>query len=186
MNLYLHILKLLIENKDTEYSIREISKLLKKDYKNTYDAVQKILGSVVLTKKGNASYLKFKPLLTDQIYLVERYRYSALSEKLSLIKKDLNSISNPFFIAIVFGSYAKSTASSNSDIDICLLYDSKTKIKSIIDLLLINPKVELHLFHYSEFLRMIDSKTFNVGHEILNHGIILNNIEGYYRVIRHG
>jgi predicted nucleotidyltransferase len=185
MNLYLSILKLLIENKDSEFSIRQISILLNKDYKNTYDAVKKISESITLTKKGNASFIKFKPVFTNNIYLVEQFRLESLFN-LSLLKQDIDSINNPFFIVILFGSYAKQTQKINSDIDLCIIYDSETELKSIVHKLSVHSKLDLHMFHYSDFIRMLDSKQFNVSHEILNHGIALNNIESYYKVIKHG
>lgn len=187
MKLLQRILKHLIENKDKEFTIREISRLLGKDYKNTYDAVQKLDDSIKITKKGNSSCLSFQPILTDEIYKVENIRKAnqLRDPKLKLIEKDLENINNPFFIAILFGSYAKKTQTKHSDIDICIIHDNKKEFKNIYSALTTHPNIEVHDFTYKEFIRMLRDKSFNVGHEIVKSGIILKNIEAYYKVIKH-
>jgi len=180
------ILKKLIENKDKEFTNREISILLKKDYKNTYDAVQKLSNSIKIKKKGNSSYLSFKPVLTDEVYKVENIRNANIQNpKLKLIENDLESINNPFFIAVLFGSYAKNTHTKHSDIDICIIHDNKKEFEKIRSALSIHSNIEIHDFTYEEFIKMLRDKPFNVGHEIVKSGIILKNIESYYNLMKH-
>ncbi len=186
MNLKHSIIKLLIENKEKQYSIRKISKILKTDYKNTYDAVQSISESISIDKKGNASYLSFRPFFTNIICEVEQIRKQKLTKKLKTLYDDIQSIENPFFIAVIFGSYAKGKETKNSDIDLCIIHDNEKEVKTIINRLSIHPTLEIQSFHYSEFLSMLKTKEFNVGHEIVREGVILKNIESYYEVIKHG
>ncbi len=180
------ILKLLIENKNKEFTIRELSKLLKKDYKNTYDAIQKIKTSINVDSKGNASYISFKPILTNNIYQTEKIRTELIKSEITLIYEDIQNIQNPFCIMVLFGSYAKNKQTKNSDVDICIIHNNELEIKKIENKLAIHPKIEIHSFHYKEFIEMLKTKEFNVAHEILNDGIILKNIDSYYEVIKHG
>jgi DNA polymerase sigma len=186
MKLTHKILKLVIENKDRAFTIREISKILKTDYKNTYDAVQSIKESLKTDKKGNATYISFLPLLTNDIYEVEQIRKDQIRKNIELIYNDIHTIDNPFFIGVLFGSYAKNKQTRQSDIDICIIHDNEKESKKIAVKLAIHPKIELHLFSYQQFLQLIRSKEFNVGNEIVKQGIILKNIEAYYEVIKHG
>lgn len=172
------ILQFLIEHKENEYSIRELSKILKVDYKNTYDAVQKI--PINKNKKGNATYLSFKPVLTTDIYEVEKQRQETIAKKLPLLYKDIQELENPFVIIVLFGSYAKGEETKHSDIDLCIIYESETA-KSRLG---IHPDVEEHSFYHEEFLQMIQSTQFTVGRQILKEGIVLKNIELYYELIR--
>ena len=181
------ILRLLIESKDKDFSIREVSKLLKIDYKNIYSAVQSIKDSIDMTKRSNSCFIKFKPKLSNDIYFVEKYRGEEVlkNQEINLIVKDLSSLKNPFFVAVLFGSYAKKTANKNSDIDLCIIHDNADSFKKIHSSLSIHPKIELHEFTFDEFIQLLKSKDFNVGHEIVKDGIILKNIEIYYGLIKY-
>ena len=185
MKLSFRILQQLIENKNKDYTIRELSKILKTDYKNTYDAIQSIKESICINKRGNASYIRYKPILTNDVYFVETSRKNTLHKKLDIVREDINAI-NPFVIIILFGSYAKDTQTKHSDIDLCLIHNNEDTIKQTQTRLTNNPQVELHTFHYKEFLAMIQSTQFSVGKKIVEEGIILKNIELYYALLNHG
>jgi predicted nucleotidyltransferase len=179
------ILNILIENKQTEYSIKELSELLKVDYKNTHTAVTQLKDSINIRKKSNSSFLSFKPLLTPDTFIVETERKKKITQELKLILKDIDSEEDSFIIIIVFGSYAKGTQTKHSDIDMCLVYNNEDELKNLQKKLQIHPKIELHPFHFAEFVRMLEQKKFNVAHEISNIGIPLQNIEGFYKLLKH-
>ncbi len=181
------ILKYLIENKKDEFSINNISKILKKDYKNTYKAVEKIKNSIQITKKANSCFLKYKPIFTDETYETEQIRLNEIlnNKNLQLIYHDLKRISDPLFIAILVGSFAKKTNTKNSDIDICIISNSESINKEIQTKLSLLPlKIELSIFTPKEFVSMLNTKKFNVGYEIFQDGIIFKNIESYYQLIK--
>ena len=179
------VLKVLIESKKTEYSIKQLSEILKVDYKNAYVAVNQLIESIKIEKKANSSFVSFKPILTIDTIIVEAKRKRAIESKLKLILNDIESQENPFAIIILFGSYAKGAQTKNSDIDICLIHNNEKEIQTLKNKFQIHPKVEIHPFHYSEFIRMLQQKTFNIGHEICKMGIPLQNIEGYYKILKH-
>lgn len=179
------ILELLVENKQEEYSIKELSEIMKVDYKNTHTAIGQLKDSINIRKKSNSSFISFKPILTTDTFLVESERKRKIKSKMKLIVKDIELQENPFPIVIVFGSYAKGTQTKHSDIDICLIHNNEEERKTLKNTLQIHPKVELQEFHYTDFIRMLQQKTFNIGHEICKIGIPLQNIEGYYKVLKH-
>ncbi|MCF7861787.1 nucleotidyltransferase domain-containing protein [Candidatus Woesearchaeota archaeon] len=182
MNLKHEILLYLIENKGKPVTIKAISDIVQKDYKNVYDAVQTISDSVSIDKKSNSSYISFSPVLTTDSFIVENYRKERVSRYIALILKDIEEVKNPFFSAILFGSYAKGNHTKHSDIDICLIESSP----EIVSRLRIHPKIELHNFSCRDFTSMVSSKQKNVGHEIMNHGVILHGIEPFYRLMQYG
>lgn len=186
MNLKYKILKTLVENKSKHFTIKQMSELLKVDYKNAYTVIQQITDSINVDKRSNASYISFKPEFTKDLFLVELERKAEVIKKIPLIYKDIISIENPLFIPVLFGSFAKGTNTKSSDIDICIIHDNEKEANKILRTLSIHPKIELQVFSYDEFIKMIKTKEFNVGHEIMEFGIPLINIESYYGVIRHG
>jgi predicted nucleotidyltransferase len=183
MKLTLAILKLLIENKEKEFSIREISKLLKKNYKNTYDAIKIITPSIKINDKGNAKYISFIPKLTIDIWIVENERKKEIENFLKILCKDIYALKNPLITIILFGSYAKKIQTNHSDIDLCIIHDNNNEAKYTETVLTAHKKVETHCFTYIEFSQMLNSKKFNIAHEIYRTGIILKNIESYYNLI---
>jgi predicted nucleotidyltransferase len=181
------ILMYFVENKNREVTINELSKILKKDYKNVYVSVQEIKDNLTLNKKSNSTYVSFLPKISPHIFLIENIRKQNLlkSNKIRLIYEDLKKISTPFFIAIIFGSYAKKNFTKNSDIDMCIIHNGEDDFKEIYNKLSIHSKLEIHDFHYKEFISLLKNKSRNVGHEIVKDGIILLNVEAYYELLKH-
>jgi predicted nucleotidyltransferase len=186
MNIKQKILRELIENKNKEYTIRELSLLKKIDYKNTYGAVQNLKNSLKINKKGNCSFVSYSNFLTKEIYEVELIRRDNVIKNIGVLYRDIETIENPFVVIVLFGSFARGEQTKKSDIDICVLHDNEEEVKKIENKLNINPNVDLHVFHYLDFIKMIKTKEFNVGLEILKNGIVLKNIEGFYGVIKYG
>ena len=92
---------------------------------------------------------------------------------------------NPFFVFLVFGSYAKKNQKKGSDIDICLITDDKkinSKIHQIIGLI----PLDIHLLDFTvdDFIKMLKTKEDNVGKEIMKNNIILYGIENFYELIK--
>lgn len=180
------ILKLLVENKHESFSIREISQKLGIDYKNTYVAIQKISDSVAIEKKSKSSFISFKPIFTADILLVETQRRKAIEKKIDLLLKDMDTCDHPFFIPVLFGSYAKKTNTKHSDIDLCIIHDNQEEVAPLLRKISIHPTVEIHDFNHKDFINMLKTTDFTVGKQIVEHGIPLKNVELYYEVIKHG
>ncbi len=182
------ILKYLIENKESQ-SIRDISKKLKIDYKNTFQTINKIGHLIEKNKIGNTHAIKSNLILSEEIYTIEKKRQELFLKKhpkLSLIKKDIEKINYPFFIILIFGSTIKNINNKFSDLDLCIISDNKEKKEKLIQKLnLLSMKIELHNFTTKEFLSMIEKKQPDISDEIIKNNIILYGIENYYNLISH-
>lgn len=182
------ILKLLIENNEKTYSIREISKQLNRDYKNTFDALKNLNSDLYLRKKqGNAYLIEFNPRIYPEVISIEDKRKEEFLDKnpkLRTIKKYIDELDYPFLIVLIFGSYVKNTKKQGSDIDICIISDNQDISGELIDRLqLLSLKIEIQKFTTKEFISMIKTKEDNLGKEIVKNNIILYGIENYYNLI---
>ena len=178
-----NILNFLINHKNEGFSIREISNILKLDYKTTYTTINKISNSIDINKKSNSNFISYKAILTDEIYLLEKHRQVELLKRsnFKIIHEELSKI-NQQFILLLFGSYAKNTQTKNSDIDILLI---STDAEIIIDQLQILP-LPIHVTSIStkQFISMLNSKKISVVSEAVKNNIILFGIEDYYRFLQ--
>lgn len=182
------ILKFLIENKESPYSIRELSKELKADYKNTSQALDKLPVEIYSkNKQGNSYLIKFKPTNNIHTLLVEDKRtaeFLTKNPKLKLIKQYVEELDYPFLTVLVFGSFVKQENTKQSDIDICIIHDNRRKAESLIEKFeLLSLNLEIQNFTTKEFISMIEKVQNNLGHEIVKNNIILYGKEAYYNLI---
>jgi len=181
------ILKYLIENKEKPKTIREISGALIVDYKNTFQAINGLLGLIYKEKIGTNNLVEIKLKPSQEIYSIENKRTKEFLEKnksLKLIQNDIIKINYPFFIVLIFGSYAKKENTKNSDIDICIISDNQEKTKELVSKLgILSLPLEIQEFNIKEFESMLDKKENNLAKEIIKNNIILFGIENYYNLI---
>ncbi len=180
----LEILKILIENKETVFSIRKLSKLRKINYKSAYNALMKLRkeGVVNLQKFGNTTSCSFNESFNPSVFIVECERRKELlkNANFKVIYSSLNNISLPF-IALLFGSQAKKTSNKYSDIDLMIISQDNKKIEEIISLF----PIKIHLISLTpqEFVSMAKSKEFSVVSEAIKKNVIFVGIEDYYRLL---
>lgn len=185
VNEKIKILQLLIEKKDENLSIRQISKLRKINYKSAYNAVQTLNDESVveLIRVGNSFNVKFNWNFNQSVYLAESYRKEELlkNKDLKSIYQDLTKL-NFSFIALVFGSYASNTQNKHSDIDMMVVGGKEEIIKRV--LALFPFKIHFNWFSFEDFFRMLQTKEFSVVSEAVKNNIIIIGIEEYYRLIQ--
>ena len=186
VNEQFNILKLLVENQETEFSIRQISKIRKINYKSAYNVIQKLTeqGVINVKKLGNNNSCSFNHNFNELVFNVEYARKNKLIKKnkdFAIICEDLSNINNQF-IAIISGSYAKGKATKNSDIDLLIITDNIKPIQQKLSLLPLN--IHVTDINYSDFMQMLKSKENTVVSEVIKKNIILNGIEDYYRLIK--
>ena len=181
------ILKYLIENKEKPTTIRQISKELNVDYKNTFQAIDNISNLISKEKFGNTNMVKIKPMPNQEIFSVENKRANQFlkeNKKLELVKRDVEILNYPFLIVLIFGSYAKKTKTDKSDIDVCIISDNELKTGELISKWRLLPlRLEIHDFSVKEFESMLEVKRENIAKEIVKNNIILYGIENYYNFI---
>lgn len=183
------ILIYLVENNTKSFTIRDISINLNIAYKIVYEIVHRLNKENIITinKIGNSSQVQFNNVLSEKVFKVETLRKNQLlsNKNLKVLNNNLNDINNPFFIALIFGSYAKKTNSIKSDIDLCIICNDESIIKKIESKIQLLPlDIDLNIFSVEEFESMLLTKKFNVGHEIVKSNIILQGIENYYKIIK--
>lgn len=181
----LNILRLLIENQDQDFSIRQISIQRKINYKSAYNNIMKLEQEEVVTlkKMGNTTICSFNHNLNESVLRVEYQRFQDLlkNNNFKVIYNRLAKI-NQQFILLLFGSYAKGKQRSGSDIDLLLITDNPENIKKQIKLI----PLDTHLtsITYENFREMLKTKDFSVVSEAIKHNILLFGIEDYYRLIK--
>ncbi len=183
------ILRFLIENKEDSFSINGIAKRINSDYKLVYINVEKLekAGLISIKKLGNRNQCELTNNFNFQVLKVEEERKRDLlkNQNFKVINERLKQVKNPFFVFLVFGSYAKKNQKKGSDIDICLITDDKkinSKIHQIIGLI----PLDIHLLDFTvdDFIKMLKTKEDNVGKEIMKNNIILYGIENFYELIK--
>jgi len=186
MNIKQKILGFLIENKNSAFSIKEISKSLKIDYKLIHINIKKLEKdkSIEVEDLKVVKRCSFKDKFNEDVFIVENERKNQL-----LQKKDFKAIYdklkilNKQFILLLFGSRIKGTATKNADIDL-LLISHEEDAKAIEDKLEVLPlKIHLTPISYDSFIGMVKSKEQTVVSEALKKNIILFGLEDYYRLL---
>lgn len=185
-----NILKFLLSNKDKEYTIRAIAKNTNIDYKTAYLSIKELIEDEVIQAKKSGQTVScsinqkrvnadvFKAELTRKEELLKNKNFYVLCSYLEDIKE-------PFFILLLFGSYAKNHQHKKSDVDLMLITDNEKIKEEIKDKISLTP-LDIHLVSFTsqEFISMLKTTEFNVGKEAFNNNVILAGIEDYYRIIK--
>ena len=142
MKLELKIVDLLARNTERKFTINEIAKFLEEYYSFVHRIVNKLIKDSVVTKeKAGKSYLcsinlyNEKTIILVNLSKIEKKNDLYNSNKeLKIILEDFvksaESLITPISI-VLFGSYAKGTATKESDIDILLISKTKAGIDKI-------------------------------------------------------
>lgn len=178
------ILVYLLNNKEQKFTINQISKDLKINYRIAYTSIKELEkdGLVLAEKAGNSTLCSLTNKFDEQIFMAEYTRREEL-----LKKSDFKKIANRFseakqnFVLLLFGSHAKKTSTKQSDIDLLVISENGKELKEIVELIPL--KIHLTVVSYQLFLDMLKSKEISVGNEAVKNNVILFGIEDYYRMI---
>ena len=182
----IEVLKVLIERSEEQININRLSKILRIDYKNTYNIVKRLSkdGLVSLKKFGKAINCILNKKNHPLIFEAEHARRNEVvkNNNIKLLQEKLNRL--PFSLAaLIFGSYAKKKTGKGSDIDLLLVCE-KERIKEVESTVSLIPlKIHLTTITPEEFIKMAKSKEFSIVSEAIKNNIILVGIEDYYRLI---
>ena len=200
----LKIIALLRAHLDRGFTILEISKKLSIGYRPAHMHISELeKKKVIMTQKvGNAKqctlnlenaqcrhFLQEGDLQRqEELYAKNTKIKNILSEMLS---KMTEQIAASLHCIILFGSYAKGTATKNSDIDLLfMLSDMKDKaVRTHIERICAsyhyshNVRISPMITDQKEFLKMLKSKELSVGKEAKEHGIAIYGSEQFWRLI---
>ena len=142
MKIELKIVDFLARNIDEKFTINKIAKSVKEYYSFVHRTINKLaIDGVVMKTKAGKAYLcslnleNEKTLMLIQLSEIERRKeFYEKNKGLKLILEDfvksVEQFKNIISIAL-FGSYAKGTATGESDIDILLISKEKIEIEKI-------------------------------------------------------
>jgi predicted nucleotidyltransferase len=187
------ILQLLLSQPEERFSIRRIARMLKKSYTLTYNNLQVLLKQRIVEKQAvpPAQMIRLNEQAPTSIFIdIERKRTEAFLEQHSWIKLYLNDVlkmATPFFIMLVFGSYAKGTETKASDLDLLIIAPTREDIPALEQTTQQYTRVKkgIMVIDGQGFIEMIKNpKTLNVGNEAKKYHIILYGAEPYYQLLK--
>lgn len=187
------ILQLLLSRPEERSSIRGIARLLGKSYTLTYNNVQGLVKQGFVEKHSipPAQVIQLKEdIPTNVLVDIERKVAEIFLEKHSWIKlylKDVLNAAQPFFIMLVFGSYAKGTQTKDSDLDLLVIVPTKEDIPGVEKAAQQYTKVKkgIIVIDAQNFTEMIKNpEELSVGIEAKKHHILIYGAEQYYQLLR--
>lgn len=196
----LRLLDIFRKNPLKSLEFKQIMNLAKKKSRGwVFDTLQNFSNENFITKiKVNNSYLYkanlksfglisyFKPLDFAEAHINNtkwpKNIYDILNEvKLNITKE------TPFFVMLVFGSYAERKQNEKSDLDIAVIIDSKeTKIAAYIETVARRniTTIDYHIITKDDFKEMLLKEEENLGKQIFRKHVLIWGNEQYYELLR--
>lgn len=187
MKLKLKIIDLLARNQEKNFTINEIAKTLKEHYSFVHRIVNELAEDKVIikTKIGKAYIcsLDFKNEKTTALIqlgeIEKRDEFYSANKELRLILEDFaKSTQDNALTIVLFGSYAKGSATKESDIDILVIRTGKIEIDKITKEVYAKYGKEINpiLLTQEEFKKQNNKAIIK---EIINSHYVLYNVERF-------
>jgi len=200
----LKIIGLFRKNLGKDFTILEISKLLKIGYRPAYNHIADLekIKAITTKKVGSAKQCSLNLENAQSLHFLQEIDLERKEElyksnpKLKAILEEILSkiiyqITSSIHSIVLFGSHAKGTATRSSDIDLLFIVSN---IKDISARNTIerecanyqhshNIKISPLITNMEEFKKMLKSKEINVGKEVKGCGIALYGSEQFWRLI---
>lgn len=180
------IVNYLGKNPNNRYTMHELSKELKIPYASFYRTINSIKDLLIIEEIGKSKVIALnKQNKVVKSHLVvssdeERKDYLKRYPTICKISQELNTGD----IVVLFGSYAKTTQTEKSDIDLLIINkDGKKSISFSKYELLFKVRINPIFVTKKEFKLMLKDKEENVGKQALYSHIILNNPEGFWECV---
>ena len=199
----LKIIGLMRKDLDKGLTILEISKQLKIGYRPAYNHIIQMgkEGIIQIDKIGSAKQSKLNFSSPNARHLLETLDIERKEElckenpRLKIIDNLILKLSEKFMSEIqsivLFGSYARGTATKQSDIDLLFIV-SDIKDKNLRESIeresasyqySHNIRISPLITDIEEFKKMLKAKELNVGKEVKEYGISLYGYELFWRII---
>lgn len=172
----------------------EIQKLSKKKSKSyIYKELKRLIDNKMIRqerigKKAIVYHTLLNTASSQQYwgFIKEHSSWNLNKFPLQIIESLWEHVPSNFFIFLATGSYAKGTETKDSDLDVVIISDYKSKeisaeLKYEADTSI--PKVHLYVFNSKEFLEMLISKKENYGKEIVRNNFIFFGGASYYSIL---
>jgi len=185
------VMELFVSNILDSFTIREASRLIKKDLKIVHTSIKNLIANRFIRRdKHNALYLDYKSNIQDISY-IENIRKENFFKHNLLIKIYINNFliksKNRFFVLLVFGSYASGKKTKKSDIDILAILPNPNESfeRSLNSALSTsNEKFHINVITEENFKEMLQKRDeMNIVNETLNNHIIFYGAEQFYALL---
>ena len=177
------------------FSLTDISKTLKMNYRAVHRAVKPLVKAGYLSADNKRYTLNYKTHHQELAYIEHLRSAETLSKKkngiLSLFIKDaMEKIEEDQFILIIFGSTVDRT--KPRDADILLIVSSQSKVEpserqldAAADMFTL--KLDIHVISHESMYEMLEKRDqTNVINELLNKHVIVHGAETFYRILAKG
>ena len=186
-----------IRNIFKEYSYKELKKLSNEKSNNAFQLAIKEFKKESLIKEKKVGTSRLYTLNIENEFV---YNYLSLTaqlklpkqayEEIKLLKKELEKYTL-FYSLIIFGSYVNNSYKKDSDLDIAIIVQDKSKEKDI--KIALNSmsnkaliKIDAHIITIGEFLEMLKVDYENLGKQIAIKNLPIHNINIFYKIIKKG
>ncbi len=185
----------ILTNPDVKVTISGLSVESGTAYPQTYNNVQDLVQQRIFVTEnvGSGKIVTINPEAPiDVLIAIEAKRKEEFLKKhvwVELMIKDILSYTNYyFFILVIFGSYAKETYNSRSDLDLLFILPSTKNVsqfENALQKIYAKVKIDHVIVTPDYFLQMIKNPNeLNVGNEAKRHHILLYGAEQWYNLIR--
>ncbi len=173
------------------FTIREVSRIIKKDLKIVHTSIKKLIKEGFIIKdKHNALKLNYQKNIQDLAYM-ENIRKEHFFRKNNLIKIHINNFLKrtkmPFFVLLIFGSYAEGKHNKKSDVDLlAILPNAEESFERELNANLSTStiKFDINVISKESFREMMQKRSeLNVINETFNKHILLYGSEQYYAML---
>ena len=189
------ILVFLLSHPEDRLTIRGVAKKLGKSYTLVYNNIVVLEKKKIIKKQSvpPGQIITLNEFAPMHIFVdIELKRKRELMQKYPWIEVMLEDIlafaKNPFFILLIFGSYAKGTQTTKSDIDLLIIIQDKKDIKDLEDAFYktyTKVKKALNFVDINDFKEMISNiNILNIGNEAKKAHIIIYGVEEYYGLLK--
>ncbi|MBM3199928.1 nucleotidyltransferase domain-containing protein [Candidatus Woesearchaeota archaeon] len=178
-----------------EYSIKELSDQLNTPYVKIHNSVHRLADRGMIKKRvlGKSHYCSFdyKSNLDVACFVEAQIarNFLRINKPVKILIENIQErLSIPSYSLVVFGSFAKSTQTKSSDLDLAVITEQRTleKTERTINAVAETSNIKVHTtaFIYEDFIKMLKSKDVTVGKELAKNHIVLHGCEQFYECIR--
>lgn len=172
-----------------QFTMHGLSIVVGIPYASFYRAVQQMKDLLECTTIGKSKTLTLKrenPIIHSYLTISSDEERKEFLRKQPLIMKIASELRTKD-ILILFGSYAKRKETEKSDIDLLVVNkDGKKSLSFSKYEVVFKKKINPIFFTAKEFKIMLQDPEENVGKQALQDHIILNNPDGFWRMVLHG
>lgn len=192
----IRMLEFLLANTTSRFSIREISRRAKIDYKLVHSTIKKLEARGVVKQERVANAILCSIDLggdLSSVYYVESLRAKNFLAKNSdvraLVEGALHRIPRLYFSLVIFGSFAKGAQTKTSDLDLLIISPNQEvgeEIARIIHGESMHLRFRVHpiIVGEKEFIDNLKDKRTNVITEAFRNHIIIEGLEGFYNGVK--